>query len=328
MSKIALTPNASGTGTLTVAAPNTNTDRTITLPDATTTLVGTDATQTLSNKTLTGPLTVNANSASTAFNISQTGAGNAMLISGGNVDIMGSATQELSFTIGQGRTGNGYSYIDLVGDATYTDFGLRMIRENAGPNTNSYITHRGTGALLLTAQDAGTVVLATSNTERMRINASGNVLVGTSSVSNGAVFTVAGTVSASLTGRIYSLGTYNNTTSSGANLHIALDGHIFRSTSSLKYKTDVQDSTHGLVEVMTLRPVTYKGKNDGALIFGGLIAEEVHEAGLTEFVQYAEDGSPDALAYGNMVSLCIKAIQEQQQMIQALEARIAALEGV
>ena len=41
MSKIALTPNASGTGTLTIAAPNTNTDRTLTLPDATTTLVGT-----------------------------------------------------------------------------------------------------------------------------------------------------------------------------------------------------------------------------------------------------------------------------------------------
>lgn len=34
MSKIALSGNASGTGTLTIAAPNTNTDRTIDLPDA------------------------------------------------------------------------------------------------------------------------------------------------------------------------------------------------------------------------------------------------------------------------------------------------------
>lgn len=33
MSKIKLTGNASGTGTLTIAAPNTNTDRTLTLPD-------------------------------------------------------------------------------------------------------------------------------------------------------------------------------------------------------------------------------------------------------------------------------------------------------
>ena len=38
MSKIALTPNASGTGTFTIAAPGTNTDRTLTLPDATDTL--------------------------------------------------------------------------------------------------------------------------------------------------------------------------------------------------------------------------------------------------------------------------------------------------
>jgi hypothetical protein len=35
MSKIALTPNASGTGTFTIASPGTNTDRTLTLPDAT-----------------------------------------------------------------------------------------------------------------------------------------------------------------------------------------------------------------------------------------------------------------------------------------------------
>jgi hypothetical protein len=34
MSKVAITGNASGTGTLTIAAPNTNTDRTLTLPDA------------------------------------------------------------------------------------------------------------------------------------------------------------------------------------------------------------------------------------------------------------------------------------------------------
>ena len=39
MSKIALTPNASGTGTLTIAAPNTSTDRTLTLPDETGTVM-------------------------------------------------------------------------------------------------------------------------------------------------------------------------------------------------------------------------------------------------------------------------------------------------
>jgi len=33
MSKVSITGNVSGTGTLTIAAPNTNTDRTLTLPD-------------------------------------------------------------------------------------------------------------------------------------------------------------------------------------------------------------------------------------------------------------------------------------------------------
>jgi len=41
MSKIALTGNALGTGTLTIASPNTNTDRTLTLPDNTGTLLST-----------------------------------------------------------------------------------------------------------------------------------------------------------------------------------------------------------------------------------------------------------------------------------------------
>ena len=108
---------------------------------------------------------------------------------------------------------------------------------------------------------------------------------------------------------------------------VGTGGDLQRSTSSLKYKTDVQDATHGLAEVLQLRPVTYKGKNDGDTVFGGLIAEEVHAAGLTEFVQYAPDGSPDALAYGNMVSLLVKAIQEQQAIIQSLTARIEALEA-
>lgn len=41
MSQISLSPNAAGTAIFTVAAPGTSTNRTITLPDSTTTLVGT-----------------------------------------------------------------------------------------------------------------------------------------------------------------------------------------------------------------------------------------------------------------------------------------------
>jgi hypothetical protein len=129
-------------------------------------------------------------------------------------------------------------------------------------------------------------------------------------------------------GIITSTGTQNNTTGAGANMFIS-GGQMYRSTSSIKYKKNIADATHGLADLLKLRSVTYEGKAEADVgkTFGGLIAEEVHDAGLTEFVQYADDGSPDALAYGNMVSLCVKAIQEQQALITSLTARIAALEA-
>ena len=40
--------------------------------------------------------------------------------------------------------------------------------------------------------------------------------------------------------------------------------------------------------------------------------------GLNEFVQYAEDGTPDALAYANMVALLTKAIQELKAEVDKL----------
>jgi hypothetical protein len=44
-------------------------------------------------------------------------------------------------------------------------------------------------------------------------------------------------------------------------------------------------------------------------------------------VQYDEEGRPDALSYGNMVSICIKAIQELKTELDAAKARITELEG-
>jgi len=143
-------------------------------------------------------------------------------------------------------------------------------------------------------------------------------------------------------GRFYVYNVYASTTSGAANVNVASSGRLERSTSSLRYKNTINDATHGLTELLTLRSVTFKGNNDGDTVFGGLIAEEVHDAGLTEFVQYDEEDRPDALAYGNMVSLCIKAIQElnakveaceaknteQQALIEDLQTRIAALEAV
>ena len=70
---------------------------------------------------------------------------------------------------------------------------------------------------------------------------------------------------------------------------------------------------------MQMRPVYYKGKNDGDTQYAGLIAEEINDLGLVEFVQYAEDETPDALYYANMIALMTKAIQELNAKVSALE---------
>ena len=144
------------------------------------------------------------------------------------------------------------------------------------------------------------MLIGTDATERMTIDGSGDIRVG----------------------RVYS-----NTTSGGANVRVQSDGLMQRDTSSRRYKNTIADATHGLADLNKLRPVTYKGNNDGDTVFGGLIAEEVHDAGLTEFVDYNSDNEPDALKYGNMVSLCIKAIQELSAKVETLETKVAALEA-
>jgi len=152
----------------------------------------------------------------------------------------------------------------------------------------------GTDGVSIHTANAGTVY------ERLKIDTSGDIRVG----------------------RVYS-----NVTSGGANVRVQSDGLMQRDTSSRRYKNSIADATHGLADLNKLRPVTYKGNNDGDTVFGGLIAEEVHDAGLTEFVDYNSDNEPDALRYGNMVSLCIKAIQQLSAKVDTLETKVAALEA-
>jgi hypothetical protein len=115
---------------------------------------------------------------------------------------------------------------------------------------------------------------------------------------------------------------YNLTTANGANVVIqgSASGVLYRSTSSARYKHNIQDAWYGLKELMMLRPVTYQGLNDGEKVFGGLTAEDVDAAGLKEFVNYDEHGRPDSLAYANMVSLLTKSIQDLKMEFDAYKA--------
>lgn len=81
--------------------------------------------------------------------------------------------------MGRNSYGNQYSFIDMVGDDTYLDYGLRIIRNNTGPDANSGIVHRGLGVLYLMTQEAAPVRFYTSSTARVTVEPDGNVGIGT-----------------------------------------------------------------------------------------------------------------------------------------------------
>lgn len=103
----------------------------------------------------------------------------------GNLDVGHSvSTGDAAINLGTGRTGNGFAYIDLIGDTTYTDYGLRILRNNGGANTTSSIVHRGTGDFSIQNNEAANLVFLTAATERMRITSAGNVGIGTTAPSS------------------------------------------------------------------------------------------------------------------------------------------------
>ena len=164
---------------------------------------------------------------------------------------------------------------------------------------------------------------ATSTSEQLRIIGSTGIAVGQTTTPTG----VAGSIFCA--GRIGSLDTVSQTTSDAANLFIGSDGLFKKSTSSARYKKNIEDYTKGIDALKLLRPVSFQSNNeeDGDKTYAGLIAEEVHDAGLTEFVSYNNNDEPEAIAYSNMVSLLTKALQESIAKIEALEARVNALES-
>ena len=99
-------------------------------------------------------------------------------LTAGAIDIPSNGTNNTRIEIGTSPLANHNAFIDLIGDTTYTDYGLRLIRFNGGANTNSQLVHRGTGSLFIEAQDAGSVILKTNGSDALTINSSQNATFG------------------------------------------------------------------------------------------------------------------------------------------------------
>jgi hypothetical protein len=86
--------------------------------------------------------------------------------------------------------------------------------------------------------------------------------------------------------------------------------------------------------LLTLNPVTFDFK-DGILEEGddrfdhfGLIAEDVHDAGLIHLVSYNAEGNPRAIDYTMISVELLGIVKKQQTAIDDLLARVQALETI
>jgi hypothetical protein len=204
---------------------------------------------------------------------------------------------------------------------------------------------------------ADTIAFAEGGAESMRIDSSGNVLVGTTTRSNDEKVTInqsanavglsirsnggpaLGNYESSDTTRstYWTFGRDNAVTGNyvfayGGTLRgsISLSTGTYTASSDSRLKKHITNITYGLNEVMAMRPVTYlmNEEADTAKKHLGFIAQEI-KAVLDEAVDDLID--PETQFYmldkGGLVPVLVKAIQEQQTIINDLKARVEALEA-
>jgi hypothetical protein len=118
---------------------------------------------------------------------------------------------------------------------------------------------------------------------------------------------------------------YNYTTGAGVNTVIGTNGFIGRSTSALKYKQNIRDLES--IDINKFRPVRYKSKcesDDQTIDHFGFIADEIDQAGIKELVQYNAEGEVEGFSYDRLTVVLVKAIQELNTKVTALEAQLGA----
>jgi hypothetical protein len=182
-------------------------------------------------------------------------------------------------------------------------------------NSTTYLNASGSATI------GGTLTVGT-------VNSSGNITV------NGGTnyFNSSGNLNAvqgNFSGYIYNSG--YATTTSAANAYInSATGLLARSSSSLRYKVDVQPQIIPLDSILTLEPKSFfdkaqadeKGNTDGLPRILGLIAEEVAQIPVLAdlLMNKNQEGQPDSVNYDRIAVALIPLLKD-------LNARLLKLEG-
>jgi len=252
-----------------------------------------------------------------------------------------------------GNLGLGISPVSQNGKVFHIDGGagaadIRLTNNATGSAINNgfIFSLQGSDNYLYNFENAA-MVFGTNNTERARIDSSGNLLVGTTTY--GGASNVAG-FGANPVGQIAvergggAAGVFNRFSSDGnlvvfrrqgttvGSIDVTTTATAYVTSSDYRLKENIAPMTGALAKVAALKPVTYKWKADGS-DGEGFIAHE-----LQAICPDAVTGQKDAVdAEGKpvyqgvdtsfLVATLTAAIQEQQALITQLQADVAALKG-
>lgn len=234
-----------------------------------------------------------------------------------------------------------YDNLNLLGYSTNP--GLDFSQLNSASNAFRFAAIQGIMTNTTAGSEAGALGFFTQSasanvSERMRIDSSGNLLVGCTSrfstIVQGVQAQAAGSASLALsrTADNGAVARFFSTSTEVGNISVTGSTTTFNSTSDYRLKENVLPMTGALDKVAQLKPVTYVWKNTGDL-GQGFIAHE-----LQAVVPDCVTGEKDAVdAEGNpiyqgidtsfLVATLTAAIQEQQALITQLQADVAALKG-
>jgi hypothetical protein len=198
------------------------------------------------------------------------------------------------------------------------------------------------------------MIFSTVSTERMRINSSGQLLLGTTSNNSDSYKMIAdlggGAKGIDVRGVSYNADNgafrsvpsgntsyrfavmYNSSNSTVGKIEVTSSNTTYTTSSDYRLKENIQPLENGLDRLNQLKPVKFNWIESGQEE-EGFIAHEVDEifsdAVVGEKDAVKDDGtiSPQTMDYGRITPLLVKAIQEQQEQIEQLKTEIQTLKG-